>query len=96
MTGHQPACDYGAVVLQKENRKIPQAGGLRYPKKIFILVLLRESCINIHNQKLVQTQLTTGHWPLDSGYWTLATGLWPLATGHFTNGFVSSVNLPTI
>ena len=30
----QLACDFGAVFLQRENRKTPQAGGLRYSKLI--------------------------------------------------------------
>ena len=36
----QPACDFGAVILPRENRKIPQAGGLRYTKEIINLVPL--------------------------------------------------------
>ena len=42
-TGRRLACDFGVVIFQSENRKIPQASGLRYTKKVINLVPLREA-----------------------------------------------------
>ncbi len=36
-TGRPPACDFVAVVLQRESQQNPQAGGLRYLEKILNL-----------------------------------------------------------
>ena len=51
------ACDFGTVIFLRENRKIPQAGGLRYLEEILKLTVIRKSLMTTTDRMNIDKDL---------------------------------------